>query len=88
MSEQNLVKTLFEPFSDQDISDKIAEIVKPEGLNAEVSVVYQTVENLNKACQKHLGDWYFTGNYPTPGGNKVVNTAFINFMEGKTVRAY
>jgi amidophosphoribosyltransferase len=88
LSEQNLVKTLFEPFSDQDISDKIAEIVKPEGLNAEVSVVYQTVENLNKACQKHLGDWYFTGNYPTPGGNKVVNTAFINFMEGKTVRAY
>lgn len=88
LSEQNLVKTLFEPFSDQDISDKIAEIVKPERLNAEVSVVYQTVENLNKACQKHLGDWYFTGNYPTPGGNKVVNTAFINFMEGKTVRAY
>jgi amidophosphoribosyltransferase len=88
LSEQNLVKTLFEPFSDQDVSDKIAEIVKPEGLNAEVSVIYQTVENLNKACPKHLGDWYFTGNYPTPGGNKVVNTAFINFMEGKTVRAY
>ena len=88
LHQENLVQALFEPFSDEDISNKIAQIIKPEDLEAEVSVVYQTVENLNKACPNHLGDWYFTGNYPTKGGNKVVNKAFINFMEGKLVRAY
>ncbi|MCP9766147.1 amidophosphoribosyltransferase [Lacihabitans soyangensis] len=88
LHKENLVQSLFEPFSDEDISKKIAEIISPAGINAEVAVVYQTVENLSKACPNHLGNWYFTGNYPTPGGNKVVNKAFINFMEGKLVRAY
>lgn len=88
LHKENLVKSLFEPFSDEDISSKIAEIIRPEGISAEVAVVYQTVESLSKACPNHLGNWYFTGNYPTPGGNKVVNKAFINFMEGKLVRAY
>lgn len=88
LHKENLVQSLFEPFSDEDISKKIAEIIRPAGINAEVAVVYQTVENLSKACPNHLGNWYFTGDYPTPGGNKVVNKAFINFMEGKLVRAY
>ncbi|MBX2952841.1 MAG: amidophosphoribosyltransferase [Leadbetterella sp.] len=84
----NLVKELFDLFTDEEISVKIAEIIAPAGIEAEVSVVFQTVENLNAACPQHLGDWYFTGNYPTPGGNKVVNKAFLNFMEGKYIRAY
>ncbi len=84
----NYVKGVYEPFSYDDISGKIAEIVTPAHLKADVEIVYQTVENLHKACPKHLGDWYFTGNYPTPGGNRVVNQAFINYMEGKLVRAY
>lgn len=86
--EENYVKRLFDAFPYEDVSKKIAEIITPEDLKAEVSVIYQTVENLNKACPKNLGDWYFTGNYPTPGGNRVVNKAFSNFMEGKMVRAY
>lgn len=85
---ENLVKRLYAPFTDQEISDKIAQIVTPKSMRCKVSVVYQTVENLHKACPDHLGDWYFTGNYPTPGGNKVVNQAFINYMQGKSVRAY
>jgi amidophosphoribosyltransferase len=84
----NYVKALYEPFTDQEISDKIAEIIRPKDLNAELSVVFQTVDNLHKACPQHLGDWYFTGNYPTPGGNKVVNKAFSNSHEGKLERAY
>jgi amidophosphoribosyltransferase len=84
----NFVKALYEPFSDKEVSDKIAEIISPKGLNAELSVVFQTVENLHKACPQHLGDWYFTGNYPTMGGNKVVNKAFTNSYEGKLERAY
>lgn len=88
LRKENLVKELFDLFTDQEVSAKIAEIIAPEGIEAEVSVVFQTVENLNAACPQHLGDWYFTGNYPTPGGNKVVNKAFQNFMEGKYVRAY
>lgn len=84
----NHVQELYAPFTDEEISAKIAEIVTPDDLNAEVEVIYQTVENLHKACPHHLGDWYFTGNYPTPGGNRVVNKAFVNFMEGKAVRAY
>ena len=84
----NFVKELYAPFSDEQISAKIAEIITPKDLNAQVQVVYQTVDNLHVACPNNSGDWYFTGNYPTPGGNKVVNTAFVNFMEGKTVRAY
>lgn len=84
----NYVKELYDQFTYEEISEKITEIVKPEGLKAELEVVYQTVENLHLACPNNLGDWYFTGNYPTPGGNRVVNKAFINFMEGKEVRAY
>ncbi len=84
----NHVKALYEPFSYEQISQKISEIITPEDINAEVEVVYQSVENLHKACPNHSGDWYFTGNYPTPGGNRIVNKAFIYFMQGKTIRAY
>ncbi len=86
--EENFVKQLYERFTDDEVSKKIAQIITPENLKAEVAVIYQTVENLHKACQNHMGDWYFTGNYPTKGGNKVVNKAFVNFMEGKLIRAY
>lgn len=86
--DENLVKRLYAPFTDQEISDKVAQIVTPKGMVAKVSVIYQTVDNLHKACPDHIGDWYFTGDYPTPGGNKVVNQAFVNYMQGKTVRAY
>ena len=84
----NYVKQIFKPFTQEQISDRIAEIIKTESINAEVKVVYQTVNNLHKACPDHPGDWYFTGNYPTPGGNKVVNKSFINFIEGNDSRAY
>ena len=84
----NYVKEIYEPFTYEQISAKISEIVTPKHMNAKVEVVYQTVENLHKACPKHLGDWYFTGDYPTSGGNRVVNRAFVNYMEGKLVRAY
>ena len=84
----NYVKELYAPFSYDQVSNKVAEIITPPDINAEVQVVYQTVENLHKACPHHIGDWYFTGNYPTQGGNRVVNRAFVNYMQGKTVRAY
>ena len=87
-SEENFVKAIYAPFTDEEISNKIAEIVRPKGLKAELSIVYQTVANLNVACPDHLGDWYFTGNFPTPGGNQVVNKSFVNFMKGIEVRAY
>jgi amidophosphoribosyltransferase len=85
---QNHVKKLYDQFSYEQVSKKIADIVRPKNMKAEVEVVFQTVENLHKACPNHLGDWYFTGNYPTPGGMKVANRSFINYMEGKLVRAY
>ncbi|WP_293298346.1 amidophosphoribosyltransferase [Allomuricauda sp.] len=84
----NYVKEFYAPLSAKQISKKIGEILSPEGINAEVEIIYQTIEGLHSACPKNLGDWYFTGNYPTPGGNKVVNKAFINFFEGKNERAY
>ncbi|MCG8577812.1 MAG: amidophosphoribosyltransferase, partial [Flavobacteriales bacterium] len=84
----NSVKAIYEPFTDKEISAKIAELLTPADIKAEVRIVYQTVENLHKACPVHNGDWYFTGNYPTPGGNKVVNKAFINYIEGSNERAY
>jgi amidophosphoribosyltransferase len=84
----NRVKQVYAAFTDEEISNKIAEIVKPKNLQAELSIVYQTVPNLNLACPDHLGDWYFTGNFPTPGGNQVVNKSFVNFMKGIEVRAY
>ncbi|WP_025762682.1 amidophosphoribosyltransferase [Dyadobacter tibetensis] len=84
----NYVKALYDPFTDDEISNKVADIIRPKGLNAELSVIFQTVENLHLACPQHSGDWYFTGNYPTEGGNKVVNKAYANHHEGKLVRAY
>ncbi len=84
----NYVKEFYAPFSADQISNKIGELLSPEGIKAEVEIIYQSIENLHLACPKNLGDWYFTGNYPTPGGNKVVNKAFINFYEGKNERAY
>ncbi len=84
----NHVKELYDLFTDDEISDKISEIIRPADLTAEVKVIYQSIENLHIACPDHKGDWYFSGDYPTPGGNKVVNKAFINFMEGVTARAY
>ncbi|MBP2831176.1 amidophosphoribosyltransferase [Aquimarina sp. U1-2] len=85
---QNFVKEIYSGFTDQEISDKIAELLSDQYVNAEVKIIYQTVKNLHKACPKNLGDWYFTGDYPTIGGNRVVNKAFINFFEGKNERAY
>ncbi|AGC76231.1 amidophosphoribosyltransferase [Nonlabens dokdonensis] len=84
----NHVKELYDRFTDQEISDKIGELLSDEDINAEVKVIYQTVDDLHKACPKNLGDWYFTGNYPTDGGNRVVNRAYINFFEGNDERAY
>jgi len=84
----NYVKEIYAPFSNQEISDKIAEMLTPENTKAEVKIIYQTVADLHIACPKNLGDWYFTGNYPTDGGNRVVNRAFMNFYEGKDARAY
>jgi amidophosphoribosyltransferase len=84
----NHVKAFYEPFSPEEISRKIAELRSPPEIRAEVEIIYQTIENLHKACPKNLGDWYFTGDYPTPGGNRVVNRAFVNFYEGKNQRAY
>ncbi|TDR24654.1 amidophosphoribosyltransferase [Flavobacterium cheniae] len=84
----NYVKEIYAPFTDQEISDKIAEMLTPEDTKAAVKIIYQTVEDLHKACPKNLGDWYFTGDYPTDGGNRVVNRAFMNFYEGKDARAY
>lgn len=84
----NYVKDFYAPFTVEEISDKIGKLLSPPDLRAEVQVIYQTIDNLHQACPQNLGDWYFTGDYPTPGGNKVVNRAFINFYEGKNERAY
>ncbi|WP_372917205.1 amidophosphoribosyltransferase [Salegentibacter sp.] len=85
---ENFVKEIYEPFTDEQISDKIAELISEPTVKAKIKVIYQTVDNLHKACPKNLGDWYFTGDYPTFGGNRVVNRAFINFFEGNKDRAY
>lgn len=87
-STENFVKGVYSAFTDDEISDKISEIVTNEDIGAEVKVIYQTVDNLHKCCPDNLGDWYFTGDYPTTGGTRVVNRSFVNYMEGKTVRAY
>mgnify|MGYP000983737873 FL=1 len=84
----NYVKEIYRQFKAEEVSAKIAQLLKPEGCKAEVEIIYQTIENLHEACPNDTGDWYFTGNYPTPGGNKVVNTSFINYVEGKDGRAY
>ena len=85
---ENVVKHVYKPFTTQQISDKIAQLITPPETEIPVQVIYQTIESLHKACPTNTGDWYFTGNYPTAGGNRVVNKAFINFMEGKNVRGY
>lgn len=85
---ENHVKAIYAPFTDDEISKEIASIIKSNHIRAEVEVIYQTLENLHKACPDHKGDWYFSGDYPTPGGNKVVNRAYMNWVEGKNVRAY
>jgi amidophosphoribosyltransferase len=84
----NHVKEVYSYFTDEEISDKIAELVTSPEIRADVKVIFQTVDNLHKCIPDHLGDWYFTGDYPTTGGTRVVNKAFVNYMEGKTVRAY
>jgi amidophosphoribosyltransferase len=84
----NHVNQLYDIFTAEEISEKIGEIVKPAILKSDLEIVYQTVNNLHRAIPNHSGDWYFTGNFPTPGGNRVVNKAFVNYMEGKLVRAY
>jgi amidophosphoribosyltransferase len=84
----NHVKEIYRPFKQEEISAQITKIITPEGTNAEVEVIYQTLDNLHIACPEHTGDWYFSGNYPTPGGNKVVNKAFVNWKEGSNKRAY
>ena len=85
---KNIVKEIYEPYTDEQISRKISLILKEKDINAEVEVVYQSIENLHLACPENLGDWYFSGEYPTPGGNRVVNQAFINYYEGSSKRAY
>ena len=84
----NYVKEFYAPFTADEISVKTGELLSPSAIKADVEILYQTIENLHQACPKNLGDWYFTGNYPTAGGNRVVNRAFINFFEGKNERAY
>ncbi len=85
---ENVVKGVYRPFTTQELSDKIAQLITPPEIQVPVQVIYQTIESLHKACPTNTGDWYFTGDYPTPGGNRVVNKAFINYMEGKNVRGY
>jgi amidophosphoribosyltransferase len=85
---ENIVRQVYKPFTTEQISDKIAQLITPPGLKIPVQVIFQTVESLHQACPTNTGDWYFTGNYPTPGGNRVVNKAFINYIEGKNVRGY
>lgn len=84
----NYVKEIYEPFTDKEISNKISKLLTHKDIKAEVKIIYQSIEDLHKAVPNHKGDWYFTGDYPTAGGNKVVNKAFINYIEGKNIRAY
>jgi amidophosphoribosyltransferase len=85
---QNLVREIYKPFSLEEIDCKIAQLITPPEIDIPVEIIYQTIEDLHESCPTNLGDWYFTGNYPTPGGNRVVNKAFLNYMEGKNVRGY
>ncbi len=85
---ENVVRQIYKPFTVEEISKKIAQLITPDEIKIPVDVIYQTIEDLHDSCPTNLGDWYFTGNYPTPGGNRVVNKAFLNYMEGKNVRGY
>ncbi|HWJ27798.1 MAG TPA: hypothetical protein VNS32_14730, partial [Flavisolibacter sp.] len=84
----NVVKQIYKSFTNEEITKKIAELITPANLSVPIDVIYQTIESLHEACPSNLGDWYFTGNYPTEGGNRVVNKAFLNYMEGRNVRGY
>jgi len=85
---ENVVRQLYKPFTPEEISDKIAQLITPSNVNVPVEVIYQTIEDLHECCPTNTGDWYFTGNYPTPGGNRVCNKAFVNYVEGNNVRGY
>ncbi len=85
---ENVVRKIYKPFTLEEITNKIAELITPKEISIPVNVIYQTIESLHDACPTNTGDWYFTGNYPTPGGNRVCNKAFMNYMEGKNVRGY
>jgi amidophosphoribosyltransferase len=85
---ENMVRQIYKSFSVEEISNKIAQLITPEEITIPVEVIYQSIESLHEACPNNKGDWYFTGNYPTPGGNRVCNKAFMNYMEGKNVRGY
>jgi amidophosphoribosyltransferase len=84
----NVVKQVYKSFTNEEITKKIAQLIPPRDVNIPVDVIFQTIESLHAACPNNLGDWYFTGNYPTPGGNRVVNKAFMNYYEGKNSRGY
>lgn len=88
LHKENVVKQIYKTFTPEQISKKIAQLITPPEVNVPVDVIYQTIESLHEACPTNTGDWYFTGNYPTPGGNRVVNKAFMNYMDGKNVRGY
>ena len=85
---KNFVRMIYQPFTAEQISNKIAQLVRPVDCKAEVQIIFQKIEDLHSACPNHRGDWYFSGNYPTPGGNKVVSRAFVNYIEGINARAY
>jgi amidophosphoribosyltransferase len=85
---RNVVQRIYDAFTPEEISAKISTLLKPENIHAEVEIIYQSLENLHQATPNHSGDWYFSGNYPTPGGNKVVNRAFINYFNKVNERAY
>ena len=85
---KNYLQELYKPFTADEISNKISQLLTPKGTKAKVKIIYQSISDLHESCPEHQGDWYFTGNYPTPGGNKVVNQAFINYIEGSNKRAY
>jgi amidophosphoribosyltransferase len=88
LQQENFVKAIYEPFTADEVSKKIAEMLTPEDVDAEVNIIYQSLEGLYDACPNNKGDWYFTGNYPTQGGNRVVNRAFMNYIEQKEGRGY
>jgi amidophosphoribosyltransferase len=88
LHKENIARQVYKPFPTEQISDKIAELITPKDVDIPVQVIYQTIEDLHASCPTNTGDWYFTGNYPTPGGNKVANKAFMNYMEGKNIRGY
>jgi amidophosphoribosyltransferase len=87
-TKENVVKRIYEPFTYEEISARIAKLVTPEDCNAEIEIIFQKIENLHAACPNHLGDWYFSGDYPTEGGSRVVCKAFVNYMQGSNERAY